>query len=119
MIILMLTLVFQGCGLPSRYSVTIQNETTARLDDVQVSWDEYVVSAGIVLVGMEKSEEFPNAPFPKRAVVEWRAPNGRMHEFEVDVAAAVGRRSRWANVDLVLSISDEGTVEVSLKEGLA
>ncbi len=116
--ILALALFLQSCGLPSRYSVTLENETAVRLDDVQVAWEGYVVSAGIVSAGTGKTEAFPDASFPERAVVQWRAPNGCLHEVEVDVTEVVGRKSRWANVELVFSIGDTRTVEVRLDPGL-
>jgi hypothetical protein len=115
---LALAVLLQSCGLPSRYSVTLENETAVRLDDVQVTWTEYVVSAGIVSPGTGKIEAFPDASFPERAVVQWRSPDGFLHEVEVDVAAAVGRKSRWANVELVFSIGDTETVVVRLDPGL-
>ncbi len=118
MLILFVVFIF-GCSLPSRYSVTLRNDTNARLTDVQVAWGDYDFRAGIVSDGTGKTEAFPDAPFPESAVVYWRSPDGILHKVQVDVDAVVGRQNRWKNVELVFSISDSGDVGVSLKPGLA
>ena len=108
-----------GCALPSRYCVTLQNETTVGLDGVRVIWDEYTVTAGIVTPGTGKTEAFPDARFPQTATVEWRTPEGQLRSLIVDVSSSVGRLSRWANVELVFIIRDFDVVEVIIEKGLA
>lgn len=108
-----------GCPIPSRYSVTLRNDTAVILDDVRVVWAEYTVTAGLVSPGTGKTEAFPDARFPQTATVEWRTPEGQLQSFSVDVKSSVGSRSRWVNVELVFIIRDIEVVEVVIEKGLA
>ncbi len=117
--VLLVATFSQNCSLPSKYSVTLQNETSVRLTDVRVTWNEYIVTAGNVSPRTGKTEAFPDAPFPTQVLVVWRTPEGDLHEVIVDVAAHLGKRSRWANVELIFSISEDEIVKVTLEKGLA
>ncbi|MCD4748251.1 MAG: hypothetical protein K8R59_02655 [Thermoanaerobaculales bacterium] len=99
----------------------MRNETSVELDAVEVEWEKYAYRAGLVSPGMEKTEVFPNASFPRRAVIKWHTTDAdaELHRVEVDVVSAIGRRGRWANVELVFAITEQGSVEVNIEAGLA
>jgi hypothetical protein len=62
-----------------------------------------------------KHHAFPNAPFPKRASVKWRTPDGVLHEQRIDVTAKVGWHTRLTSSDLVFAIQEDGSVDVRLE----
>lgn len=108
-----------GCGAHSRYSVTLVNETSVELTDARVTWNGYIFSAGILPPGIEKSEAFPDIGFPEVAEIAWRTQDGGYHRVRLDVERAIGKQSRWNNIEVLFSIRDNEIVHVSSKPGLA
>lgn len=111
-LVMLLSLLAVSCA---RYSVAVSNGTEEDLTDVSVSWSGYTSRFGYLGAGGGgKVEAWPDAPFPKVAVVGWKTADGVRHEQDVDISKSTRGQRVSKDVDVEFTITQDG-VEVALR----
>lgn len=92
----------------AEYSVVIRNGGTDALTNAHVSFGGFISIGGNLSPGIKKIHLDAGRSLPKQAKVEWRTPDGVLHQKQVAVRSRVPRGFAG---DLIFTIRDDGEVE--------
>lgn len=90
------------------YSVVIENRMATSIDDANVKFGKFESGGGTMSPGTSGGHRGVRAPVPKMATVEWRTPDGVLHQEEIAVRSRV---SRGFSGDLIFTIRNDGEVD--------
>lgn len=96
-----------GCTLfkPYRYTVICQNHSGMKLKDVRISYGDFSTTFGVYLWVTE--------PLADSVAVEFRTPDGTLHQRQVPISKEIRRNIRLA--DIMFFIEPDLSVSVRLR----
>jgi hypothetical protein len=93
-LILVGLLIANSCATTTRYSISVVNSTSEKIEDAHVYYDGFRSIGGSLTPGQRKSHVFVPKPVPAVAIVEWRTTDGHLHRKSVAVKKILPRNFR-------------------------
>ena len=111
LVCLVICILSAGCfSLMPEYCIGVRNNTKETIRDVDAKCDRFHTGGGIVVSTGLKLYLSQFDPIPKKALVQWRTPDGVLHEKEVEVRNQIPRKMKVGVIELI--IDDQNNVQV-------